>query len=142
MRLKFAWNRAGKLPQAGVLQAMRAAGGLVLGVMLLSAGWGSARGQQAAAPATQATASGGVTQTAPTVEKPNPLKRRMTDKEKITQQKNLKEELKGHYKTWVEQDVRWIITDTELQAFKQLTNDEERDQFDRELLAAAQPQPG
>jgi len=141
MRLKFAWNRAGKLPQAGVLQAMRAAGGLVLGVMLLSAGWGSARGQQAAAPATQATASGGVTQTAPTVEKPNPLKRRMTDKEKITQQKNLKEELKGHYKTWVEQDVRWIITDTELQAFKQLTNDEERDQFEEEFWQRRNPNP-
>jgi len=120
---------------------MRAAGGLVLGVMLLSAGWGSARGQQAAAPATQATASGGVTQTAPTVEKPNPLKRRMTDKEKITQQKNLKEELKGHYKTWVEQDVRWIITDTELQAFKQLTNDEERDQFEEEFWQRRNPNP-
>jgi GWxTD domain-containing protein len=82
-----------------------------------------------------------VTQTAPTVEKPNPLKRRMTDKEKITQQKNLKEELKGHYKTWVEQDVRWIITDTELQAFKQLTNDEERDQFEEEFWQRRNPNP-
>jgi len=65
----------------------------------------------------------------------------MTDKEKITQQKNLKEELKGHYKTWVEQDVRWIITDTELQAFKQLTNDEERDQFEEEFWQRRNPNP-
>ena len=37
--------------------------------------------------------------------------------------------LHGVYKTWLEQDVRWIVTDPEAQAFKQLTSDEERDAF-------------
>ncbi|HEX9200042.1 MAG TPA: TonB family protein [Acidobacteriaceae bacterium] len=33
------------------------------------------------------------------------------------------------YRAWLEQDVRWIISDAEAQAFKRLTNDEERDKF-------------
>ena len=125
---------------------MRAAGGLVLGAMLLSLGvvWGSARGQQAstgAGAAQAATAPDGVTQVPPTEEKPNPLKHRLTDKEKYTQQKALKEELKGVYKTWVEQDVRYIITDTEMQAFKQLSNDEERDAFIENFWQRRNPNP-
>src|SRR3984957_2611968 len=71
----------------------------------------------------------GVTKGPVTVEKPDPLKRPLTDKEKIAQQKALKQELKGVYKKWVDEDVRWIITDQEMQAFKSLSNDEERDQF-------------
>jgi GWxTD domain-containing protein len=122
------------VPEAGVLQAMRVTGGLVLGAMLFSMGWGSAQGQQATAP-------DGVTQTAPTVEKPNPLKRRITDKERIQQQKDLKQELRGDFKTWLDQDVRWIITDTEMQAFKQLTNDEEREQFIENFWQRRNPSP-
>ena len=115
---------------------MRVTGGLVLGAMLIpmGAGWGIAQGQQATAPDS-------VTQVPAVVEKPNPLKRRLTDKEKITQQKALKEELKGVYKTWLDQDVRWIITDTEEQAFKQLTNDEERDQFIENFWQRRNPSP-
>jgi len=125
---------------------MRAAGGLVLGVMLLSLGavWGSARGQQATTVASttpSTTAPDGVTQVPPTEEKPNPLKHRLTDKEKYTQQKALKEELKGVYKTWLDQDVRWIITDTEEQAFKQLSNDEERDAFIENFWQRRNPNP-
>jgi GWxTD domain-containing protein len=100
----------------------------------MGAGWGIAQGQQATAPDS-------VTQVPAVVEKPNPLKRRLTDKEKITQQKALKEELKGVYKTWLDQDVRWIITDTEEQAFKQLTNDEERDQFIENFWQRRNPSP-
>ena len=33
------------------------------------------------------------------------------------------------YKAWLEEDVRWIITDEERTVFKQLADDEERDQF-------------
>ena len=108
---------------------MRLLGGLVLGAMLspMLAGWGSAQEQQATP--TGKTAADGVTQAPPVVEKPNPLKRRLTDKERVQQQKDLKQELRGDFKTWLDQDVRWIITDTELQAFKHLTNDEEREQF-------------
>ena len=47
--------------------------------------------------------------------------------------------LHGIYKTWLEQDVRWIITDPEAQAFKQLANDEERDKFIEQFWARRDP---
>ena len=81
-----------------------------------------------ATPATPAEPDG-VTKGPVIVEKPDPLKRPLSDKEKIAQQKALRQELKGVYKKWVDEDVRWIITDQEMQAFKSLSNDEERDQF-------------
>jgi GWxTD domain-containing protein len=83
----------------------------------------------------------GVTKGPVTVEKPDPLKRPLSDKEKISQQKALKQELKGEYKKWVDEDVRWIITDQELQAFKSLSNDEERDQFIENFWLRRNPNP-
>ena len=59
----------------------------------------------------------------------DPLKRERSDKEKFAAQKALKQELKGAYKTWLEQDVTYIISDEERRAFKALSNDEERDAF-------------
>ena len=49
--------------------------------------------------------------------------------------------MKGSYKTWVDQDVRWIITDQELSAFKHLSNDEERDQFIENFWLRRNPNP-
>jgi len=83
----------------------------------------------------------GVTKGPATVEKPDPLKRPLSDKEKIAQQKALKQELKGVYKKWVDEDVRWIITDQEMQAFKSLSNDEERDQFIENFWLRRNPNP-
>ena len=74
-------------------------------------------------------------------EKPDPLKRRLSDKEKIKQHRDLQGELKGSYKTWLDQDVRWIITDQEMQAFKALGNDEERDQFIENFWLRRNPNP-
>jgi GWxTD domain-containing protein len=91
-------------------------------------------------PAAPAQADG-VTKGPVTVEKPDPLKRPLSDKEKITQQKALRQELKGQYKTWIDQDVRWIITDQEMQAFKSLSNDEERDQFIENFWLRRNPNP-
>jgi GWxTD domain-containing protein len=120
---------------------MRFPARFVPGAMLLSmvVGWGavgspSARAQAAAPP-------NGVSQVPPTVEKPDPMKRRLTDKERIKQQKDLKGELHGVYKTWLDQDVIWIITDEERQAFKHLTNDEERDQFIEQFWLRRNPDP-
>jgi len=115
---------------------MRRVGRLVVSGMLLPilAGWSLARAQQAAAP-------DGVTQTAPAPEKPNPLNRKLNDRERIKQQKDLRQELHGVYKTWLEQDVRWIITDTEEQAFKHLSNDEERDAFIENFWQRRNPSP-
>ena len=107
---------------------------LVLGVMLLpTVGW--ALGGQ------QAGTGSDVNQTQPTEEKPNPLKRRLSDRERIQQQKDLKQELHGVYKTWLEQDVRWIITDQEAEAFKHLSNDEERDAFIENFWQRRNPSP-
>jgi GWxTD domain-containing protein len=59
----------------------------------------------------------------------DPLKRERSDKEKITAQKDVRRELKGAYKSWLEQDVAYIISDEERAAFKNLSNDEEREAF-------------
>jgi GWxTD domain-containing protein len=89
----------------------------------------------------QTPTSDGVTQVPPTTEKPDPLKRRLTDKEKIQQQKAIRGELHGVYKKWVDEDVHWIITDQELQAFKSLSNDEERDTFIENFWLRRNPNP-
>jgi GWxTD domain-containing protein len=90
----------------------------------------------AAAPATD-----GVNQIAPVTEKPDPMKRKLSDKEILKQQRALRGELHGEYKKWVDEDVRWIITDQEMQAFKNLGNDEERDQFIENFWLRRNPNP-
>ncbi|WP_433972249.1 GWxTD domain-containing protein [Tunturiibacter lichenicola] len=87
------------------------------------------------------TAPDGVTKGPTVTEQPDPLKRPLSDQEKIAQRKALKQELKGVYKKWVDEDVRWIITDQELQAFKSLSNDEERDQFIENFWLRRNPNP-
>lgn len=75
------------------------------------------------------------------VEKPDPLKRQLTDNEKRAQQKALRGELHGVYKKWLDQDVRWIITDQERKAFQSLSNDEERDSFIENFWLRRNPNP-
>ncbi|HEX3569607.1 MAG TPA: GWxTD domain-containing protein [Acidobacteriaceae bacterium] len=116
---------------------MRISGQQVASLMLLPLlGLGFAPAQETTAPP-----SSGVTQTKPVEEKPDPTKRRLTDGERIRQQKDLRNELKGEYKKWLEQDVLWIITDTERQAFKHLSNDEERDAFIESFWQRRNPSP-
>jgi GWxTD domain-containing protein len=83
----------------------------------------------------------GVTKGPTVTEQPDPMKRPLSDKEKIAQQKAVKQELKGVYNKWVNEDVRWIISDQELQAFKSLSNDEERDQFIENFWLRRNPNP-
>ncbi|AXC14522.1 hypothetical protein ACPOL_5270 [Acidisarcina polymorpha] len=71
----------------------------------------------------------------------DPLKRKLSDKERFKQQKDVREELKGPYKKWVNEDVHWIITDQELKAFKSLSNDEERDNFIEQFWLRRNPNP-
>src|SRR6201996_4611771 len=113
-----------------------ASGTAFLFVLLLGARAGMAQ----ATPASPAEPDG-VTKGPAIVEKPDPLKRPLSDKEKIAQGKALKQELKGVYKKWVDEDVRWIITDQEMQAFKHLGNDEERDQFIENFWLRRNPNP-
>ena len=71
----------------------------------------------------------------------DPLQRPLSDKERFQQNKDLKHELHGSYKKWVDEDVRWIITDQELSAFKHLSNDEERDSFIEAFWQRRNPSP-
>ena len=71
----------------------------------------------------------------------DPLKRPLSDKEKRANEKRFKQEVSGSYKKWLDEDVRWIITDEERAAFKQLSNDEERDQFIEAFWQRRDPTP-
>jgi GWxTD domain-containing protein len=74
-------------------------------------------------------------------QEPDPLKRERSDKEKFAAQKAVRQELKGAYKTWLNQDVVWIITDEEAKSFKTLSNDEERDAFIEQFWLRRNPNP-
>ena len=96
--------------------------------------------QQAAnppAPATQEQAQPAATQR----QEVDPLKRPRSDKEQFAAQKAVRQELKGAYKTWLNQDVVWIISDEETKAFKALSNDEERDAFIEQFWLRRNPDP-
>ncbi len=71
----------------------------------------------------------------------DPLKRPLSLQEKKANEKRFKQEVSGAYKKWLDEDVRWIITDEERSAFKQLSNDEERDQFIEAFWQRRDPTP-
>ena len=71
----------------------------------------------------------------------DPLKRPLTEKQKKANARSLKQELGKTYKKWLDEDVRWIITDEERSVFMQLSNDEERDQFIEAFWARRDPTP-
>src|SRR5215469_5864150 len=80
-------------------------------------------------------------QAQPVDEAADPLKRKLDEKKRKQQQKEFKKEVKGSYKKWLEEDVVWIITDEERAAFKQLSNDEERDNFIEAFWQRRDPTP-
>jgi GWxTD domain-containing protein len=71
----------------------------------------------------------------------NPLNRPLSDKERYKQQKELRQELKGPYKTWLNEEVPYIITDEERKAFLSLSNDEEREAFIENFWQRRNPSP-
>ena len=71
----------------------------------------------------------------------DPLQRPIDQKRKKENARSLKRELKGEYRKWLDEDVRWIITDDERKAFMQLSNDEERDQFIEAFWQRRNPNP-
>jgi GWxTD domain-containing protein len=71
----------------------------------------------------------------------DPLKRPVTEKVKKQQDRALKQEYGKVYKKWLDEDVRWIISDEEKSAFKQLSNDEERDSFIETFWLRRDPSP-
>jgi GWxTD domain-containing protein len=71
----------------------------------------------------------------------DPLKRPTNEKQRQKNARGLKQELSKTYKKWLEEDVVWIITDEERAAFKQLSNDEERDNFIEAFWQRRDPTP-
>jgi GWxTD domain-containing protein len=106
------------------------------GVLLVLIGCGlvftPASGIKSLAAATSPAQPQGQDQAAPATgqdQEVDPLKRKRTDKEIYISRKALRQELKGTYKTWLNQEVPYIISDEERRAFMSLSNDEERDSF-------------
>jgi GWxTD domain-containing protein len=120
----------------------------VAGAIVRPAGAQSDKPASASQPATSqpfadlssngAAASGSQTQSTDEVD---PLKRKPNEKQKKQQKKALNVELSKTYKKWLNEDVVWIITDEERAAFKQLSNDEERDNFIEAFWQRRDPTP-
>jgi len=68
----------------------------------------------------------------------DPLKRKPNKKQ---DEGSLKEKMGKVYKKWLDEDVRWIITDEELSAFKKLATNAERDQFIESFWQRRDPTP-
>jgi GWxTD domain-containing protein len=100
-----------------------------------------ASAQEGKADTAEPTASAAPASQEKTVPDVDPLKRPLTDKQKKQNSKSLKIELSKTYKKWLDEDVRWIITDEEQKAFKLLSNDEERDQFIEAFWQRRDPTP-
>lgn len=65
----------------------------------------------------------------------------LTPKQIKKKQKELEKELAGPWKKWLNEDVVYIITDEEKQAFKRLKTDEERQQFVEQFWLRRDPTP-
>jgi GWxTD domain-containing protein len=65
----------------------------------------------------------------------------MSDKERKRKEEKLRKELETPWRTWINQDVGYIITDEERQAFKRLQTDEERQQFVEQFWLRRDPTP-
>jgi len=72
----------------------------------------------------------------------DPLKRPVDAKRKRENAKSFKKEVMGkEYKDWLDKDVTYIISDEERKAFKQLSNDEEREKFIEAFWDRRNPNP-
>ena len=71
----------------------------------------------------------------------DPLKKPVSEKQRKKNERALKQELSKPYKKWLDEDVVYIITDEERAAFKQLSNDEERDNFIEAFWQRRDPTP-
>jgi GWxTD domain-containing protein len=63
-------------------------------------------------------------------------------KEEKKREKAIQKESESPYKKWIEQEVPYIITDSERQTFKKLTTDEEREAFIENFWERRNPNPG
>jgi GWxTD domain-containing protein len=97
--------------------------------------------QGASTTSEQAPASAAADSKGQPADQVDPLKRKPNEKQKKAQKRGLNIELSKTYKKWLNEDVVWIITDEERAAFKQLSNDEERDNFIEAFWQRRDPTP-
>jgi GWxTD domain-containing protein len=71
----------------------------------------------------------------------DPLKRARSADEQIKAQKEVRKELKGPYRKWLDEEVPYIISDEERKSFRTLSNDEERDAFIEQFWLRRNPNP-
>ena len=113
----------------------------LLSLALVAGTAGLAGAQSAKQPASSDSNSGATVTQGQGSEEADPLKRPPSEKQKKQQKRNLNVELSKIYKKWLNEDVVWIITDEERAAFKQLSNDEERDNFIEAFWQRRDPTP-
>jgi len=65
----------------------------------------------------------------------------LTDKERKKKEEKLRKELEGPYRKWLNEDVAYIITDEERQAFKRLQTEDEKQQFIEQFWLRRDPTP-
>lgn len=65
----------------------------------------------------------------------------LSDKERRKREDKLRKELEGPYRKWMNEDVGYIITDEERKAFKNMSTDEERQQFVEQFWLRRDPTP-
>ena len=71
----------------------------------------------------------------------DPLKRPISEKQRHENSKSLKNELSKSDKKWLNEDVIYIISSEERDAFKRLSNDEERENFIEQFWLRRDPTP-
>jgi GWxTD domain-containing protein len=113
---------------------------MLLGLAVSLVG-GSAMAQEKQAPAPAAQDKASTEQKPKQATEVDPLKRELSDKQKKENARKFKKEVGQSYRTWLDQDVAWIIMDEERQAFKALSNDEERDNFIEQFWLRRDPTP-
>jgi GWxTD domain-containing protein len=69
------------------------------------------------------------------------IARPLNEREKRRKDAKLKKELEGPYRKWLEEDVAYIISEEERQAFKRLATGEEKDQFIESFWLRRDPTP-
>ena len=115
---------------------VRRVAGITLVVLLAVGGFA-----QNSSPTNSDTSKAATAGGQPAAQETDPLKRPLTEKQKKENARALQKEISKTYKKWLDEDVRWIITDEERSAFKQLSNDEERDQFIEQFWLRRDPTP-
>jgi len=89
---------------------------------------------------------GGAAQQPEEKKEPKPLteglpQRELSEKEQEKRNKKLEQELQTAYKKWLQEDVTYILTPEEREAFLHLNSDEEREQFIEQFWLRRDPTP-